>query len=151
MKLKLLASKLGREFRGDGEVEIIMPAPIEAAGPGTVIFVANEKYAPMLETTTASCVIVPEQFAARAKCAVLLSPNPYFDFSRALEIFFPPPTPKPGVDSTAHVAPDAVERVGAIHTALVARVRRRTLALIVQAQIREERDAPRSDTEGRGA
>jgi len=108
MKLKQLASKLGREFRGDGEIEIIMPAPIEAAGPGTVIFVANEKYAPMLETTTAACVIVPEQFAARAKCAVLLSPNPYFDFSRALEIFFPPPKPKPGIDSTAHVAPDAV-------------------------------------------
>ncbi len=96
MKLKELASKLGREFRGDGEVDIIMPAPIEAAGPGTIIFVANEKYAPMLETTTASCVIVPEQFVARAKCPVLISPNPYFDFSRTLEIFFPPPKPKPG-------------------------------------------------------
>ena len=89
MKLKELASKLGREFRGDGEVDIFMPAPIEAAGPGTIIFVANEKYAPMLETTTASCVIVPEQFAERAKCPVLISPNPYFDFSRVLEIFFP--------------------------------------------------------------
>ena len=54
MKLKELASKLGREFRGNGEVDILMPAPIEAAGPGTIIFVANEKYAPMLETTTAS-------------------------------------------------------------------------------------------------
>jgi UDP-3-O-[3-hydroxymyristoyl] glucosamine N-acyltransferase len=120
MKLKALASKLGREFRGDGEVEIIMPAPIEAAGPGTVIFVANEKYAPMLETTTASCVMVPEQFAARAKCAVLISPNPYFDFSRALEIFFPPPKPKAGIDPSAHVAPDAIiganASVGALAT-----------------------------------
>ena len=88
MKLKELASRLGREFRGDGEVDIFMPAPIEAAGPGTIIFVANEKYAPMLATTSAACVIVPEQFAARAKCPVLISPNPYFDFSRVLEIFF---------------------------------------------------------------
>jgi len=107
MKLKDLASKLAREFRGDGEVDIIMPAPIEAAGPGTIIFVANEKYAPMLESTTASCVIVPEQFAGRAKCPVLISPNPYFDFSRTLEIFFPAPKPKRGIDSTAQVAPDA--------------------------------------------
>jgi UDP-3-O-[3-hydroxymyristoyl] glucosamine N-acyltransferase len=107
MKLKELASKLGREFRGDGEVDIFLPAPIEAAGPGTVIFVANEKYAPMLETTSAACVIVPEEFAARAKCAVLISPNPYFDFSRALEIFFPAPKPKAGIDATAHIAPDA--------------------------------------------
>src|SRR5580700_3304244 len=104
MKLKLLASKLGREFRGDGDVDILMPAPIEADGPGTIIFVANEKYAPMLETTTASCVIVPEQFAARAKCPVLISPNPYFDFSRTLEIFFPAPKPKPGIDPSAQVA-----------------------------------------------
>jgi len=107
MKLREIASKLGREFRGNGEVDIFMPAPIEAAGPGTIIFVANEKYAPMLETTTASCVIVPEQFAARAKCPVLISPNPYFDFSRVLEIFFPPLKPPPGIDSTARIAPDA--------------------------------------------
>jgi len=108
MKLKELASKLGREFRGDGEADIFMPAPIEAAGPGTIIFVANEKYAPMLETTTASCVIVPEQFAARARCPVLISPNPYLDFSRVLEIFFPPLKPAPGIDPSARVAPDAV-------------------------------------------
>src|SRR5579862_7630865 len=104
MKLKELASKLGREFRGDGEVDIFMPAPIEAAGPGTIIFVANEKYAPMLGMTTASCVIVLEQFAARAKCPVLISPNPYFDFSRTLEIFFPAPKPEAGIDASARVA-----------------------------------------------
>jgi UDP-3-O-[3-hydroxymyristoyl] glucosamine N-acyltransferase len=107
MKLKELASKLGRQFRGDGEVEIFMPAPIEAAGPGTIVFVANEKFAPMLETTTASCVIVPEPFAARAKCPVLISPNPYFDFARVLEIFFPPLKPAPGIDASAHIAPNA--------------------------------------------
>ena len=107
MKLKEIAAKLGREFRGDGEVDIFMPAPIEAAGPGTIIFVANEKYAPMLETTTASCVIVPEQFAARAKCPVLISPNPYFDFSRVLELFFPPLKPPAGIDPSARIASDA--------------------------------------------
>jgi UDP-3-O-[3-hydroxymyristoyl] glucosamine N-acyltransferase len=113
MKLKDLAAKLGREFRGNGEVDILMPAPIEAAGPGTIVFVANEKYAPMLETTTASCVIVPEQFAARAKCPVLISPNPYFDFSRVLEIFFPPLKPAPGIDPSARVAADAAIGEGA--------------------------------------
>ncbi len=107
MKLKEIAAKLGREFRGNGEVDIFMPAPIEAAGPGTIIFVANEKYAPMLETTTASCVIVPEQFAARAKCPVLISPNPYFDFSRVLELFFPPLKPPAGIDPSARIASDA--------------------------------------------
>ena len=113
MKLKQLASKLGLEMRGDGEVEILMPAPIEAAGPGTIIFVANEKYAPMLETTTASCVIVPADFAARAKCPVLISSNPYYHFARVLEIFFPPLKPPPGIDPSAKVAPDAIIGEGA--------------------------------------
>jgi UDP-3-O-[3-hydroxymyristoyl] glucosamine N-acyltransferase len=107
MKLKELASRLQLEFRGDGEVDVLMPAPIEAAAPGTVIFVANEKYAPMLEKTRAACVIVPPQFADQAKCPVLISTNPYFHFARALEIFFPPHRPAVGVDPSARIAPDA--------------------------------------------
>src|SRR5690242_8017318 len=107
MKLKQLASKLGLEFRGDGEIEILMPAPIEAAAPGTLIFVANEKYAPMLQKTQAACVIVPPQFADQARCPVLISANPYFHFARALEIFFPPHRPTAGIDPSARVAPDA--------------------------------------------
>jgi UDP-3-O-[3-hydroxymyristoyl] glucosamine N-acyltransferase len=126
MKLKELATRLGIEFRGDGETEILMPAPIEAAGPGTVIFVANEKYTPMLATTTASCVIVPREFAERAKCPVLLSTNPYYDFARVLEIFFPAHRPPPGIDASARVATDASiganASVGA-HAAIGARVR----------------------------
>src|SRR5208282_4686095 len=43
MKLKELASKLGLESRGDGGVEIFAPAPIEAAGPGMIVFVASAK------------------------------------------------------------------------------------------------------------
>ena len=98
VKLKEIAAKFGASFAATAKSTSSMPAPIEAAGPGTIIFVANEKYAPMLETTTASCVIVPEQFAARAKVPVLISANPYFDFSRVLELFFPPLKPPPGID-----------------------------------------------------
>ncbi len=107
MKLQELASKLELEFRGDADTEIFMPAPIEAAGPGTVIFVASEKYAPMLETTSAACVIVTTEFAARAKCPVIISATPYYHFARTLEIFFPPLRPAPGIDPTARIASDA--------------------------------------------
>jgi len=41
MKLKELASKLGLKLRGDGEIEILAPVPIEAAAPGTIIFAAG--------------------------------------------------------------------------------------------------------------
>jgi UDP-3-O-[3-hydroxymyristoyl] glucosamine N-acyltransferase len=107
MKLKELASRLGLELRGNGEAGINAPAPLEAAAPGTIIFVASAKYLSALRTTTASCAIVPAELAAEAPCAVLISANPYADFARVLEIFFPPYRPAPGIDPTARIAPDA--------------------------------------------
>lgn len=107
MKLHELASRLGLELRGDGEVEVSAPAPLEAAAPGTIIFVAAAKYLDALRTTSASCAIVPADLAGQAPCAVLISANPYADFARVLEIFFPPYRPAPGIDPTARIAPDA--------------------------------------------
>jgi UDP-3-O-[3-hydroxymyristoyl] glucosamine N-acyltransferase len=107
MKLKELASRLELPLRGDGSLEIVSPAPLEAAMPGTVIFVAAAKYLDALRTTSASCAIVPPELAGEAPCAVMLSQNPYSDFARVLDIFFPPYRPSPGIDSTARIAPGA--------------------------------------------
>jgi len=106
MKLKELASKLGLEIRGDGGVEIFGPAPIEAAAPGMIVFVASAKYAPALQSSV-SAAITTAELAAGAKCATLISANPYADFARVLEIFFPPYRPAPGIDPRASIAPDA--------------------------------------------
>ena len=107
MKLKELASRLELELRGDGDTEIFAPAPIEAAGAGMIIFVAAEKFAPILQKSSASAAIVAAQFADQARCPILISPNPYADFSRTVGIFFPAYRPKPGIDPSACIAPDA--------------------------------------------
>ena len=107
MKLKELASRLGLELRGDGGVEIVAPAPIEAAAPGSIIFVAAARYAPLLERTSASAAIVAPDLAAAARCPVLISANPYADFARVIGIFFPPYRPAPGIDPSARIASDA--------------------------------------------
>src|SRR5262249_59177204 len=107
MKLAELASRLGLELRGNGEVEIFGPAPIEAAAPGMVIFVANGKFAPALKRTSASAAIVAPEFAEVAPCPVLISANPYADFAKTMAIFLPPYRPAPGIDPSARVAPDA--------------------------------------------
>ena len=106
MKLKELASKLGLELRGDPGVEIFAPAPIEAAGPGMIVFVASAKYASALQSNV-SAAITTAELAAGAKCATLVSANPYADFARVLEIFFPPYRPAPGIDPRASIAGDA--------------------------------------------
>src|ERR1017187_9054686 len=113
MKLKELASKLGLEIRGDGGVEIFAPAPIEAAGPGMIVFVASAKYAPALQSNVSAAITTP-QLGAGAKCATLVSANPYADFARVLEIFFPPYRPAPGIDPRASVAPDAAIGASAV-------------------------------------
>src|SRR5260370_20917361 len=106
MKLKELASKLGLEISGDSGVEIFAPAPIEAAGPGMIVFVASAKYASALQSSVPAA-ITTAGLAAGAKCATLISANPYADFARVLEIFFPPYRPAPGIDPRASIAPDA--------------------------------------------
>jgi len=106
MKLKELASKLGLELRGDGNVEIYAPAPIEAAAPGMIVFVAGAKYAPALQSSV-SAAITTAELAAGAKCATLISANPYADFARVLEMFFPPYRPAAGIDPRASIASDA--------------------------------------------
>ena len=48
MKLGEIATKLGLELRGDGELEIAMPAPIETAAAGMITFAVGPKYAAAL-------------------------------------------------------------------------------------------------------
>jgi UDP-3-O-[3-hydroxymyristoyl] glucosamine N-acyltransferase len=110
MKLSELALRLGLELRGDGELEIAAPAPIEAAGPGAITFAVGPKYSAALRSSRASAAIVAHEIAGEANCAVLVSAAPAFDFARVLEIFFPPHRPPRGIHPTAIVASDA--RVG---------------------------------------
>jgi UDP-3-O-[3-hydroxymyristoyl] glucosamine N-acyltransferase len=107
MKLRELASRLGLELRGNGEIEISAPASLEAAVPGTVIFVVGSRYAAALRATTASCAIVPPELAAGSPCATLISNNPAADFARVLAIFFPPYRPAPAIDPSARIASGA--------------------------------------------
>ena len=106
MKLNELALKLGLEIRGDGDVEILAPAPIEAASPGMIVFVASARYATALQSNV-SAAITTAELGASAKCATLISANPYADFARVLDIFFPPYRPAPGIDPRASIAADA--------------------------------------------
>jgi UDP-3-O-[3-hydroxymyristoyl] glucosamine N-acyltransferase len=71
-----------------------------------IVFVASAKYASALQSRV-SAGITTAELAAGAKCATLISANPYADFARVLGIFFPPYRPGPGIDPRASVASDA--------------------------------------------
>ncbi len=118
MTLGELADRLGAELvpRQGGDLaataasQILGVAGIETAGPATVTFVANPKYAGLARRTEAAAVIVEPAFPALT-AATLRIANPYMAWARAIEIFHPAPHYPPGIHPTAVVAPSA--RLGA--------------------------------------
>ncbi|HKV54552.1 MAG TPA: UDP-3-O-(3-hydroxymyristoyl)glucosamine N-acyltransferase [Candidatus Binataceae bacterium] len=111
MKLSELAARLGLELHGDGETEIVAPAPIDAAAEGTITFAVGAKYAAALRVSRAAAAIVPAELSGGANRPLLISANPVFDFARVLEIFFPPYRPPAEIHPSAVIAADA--RIGA--------------------------------------
>jgi UDP-3-O-[3-hydroxymyristoyl] glucosamine N-acyltransferase len=106
MKLSDIAARLGCRLVGDGELEISGVAGMEHAGPGQLTFLANPKYGPKVKHTQASAILVGEAIPG-IEIAFLISENPYLDFARALEFYYQPPRPAPGIHPLAYVAPSA--------------------------------------------
>lgn len=104
MKLNDLAAALGCSLEGDGDIEIKGVMGMEQAEAGHLTFLANPKYAPKLRKTQASAVLASRPIP---DIATLISANPYHDFARALELFYQPPRPKPGIHPSAAIASTA--------------------------------------------
>ncbi|HSG00109.1 MAG TPA: UDP-3-O-(3-hydroxymyristoyl)glucosamine N-acyltransferase [Vicinamibacterales bacterium] len=112
MRLADLADRLGAAVEGDADVEITGVAPIEAAGPHDLTFVANPRYARYLESTSAAAVILGPETDGRGRC-VLRAMDPYAAFVAALQLFDVRPRPRPGVHPTAVISRSAVLGPGA--------------------------------------
>ncbi len=106
MKLSELASTLGCELKGDGQLEITGVAGMEHATHHQLTFLSNPKYAPRVKHTHAGAILISEPIED-LPAAQLISANPYLDVARALALFYQPPRPKPGVHPLASVAASA--------------------------------------------
>jgi len=107
MKLSRIAELLDCELRGSGDVEISGVAGIEEAEPTHLTFVSNAKYIPKIKTTRAGAVILSPD-APSASIPSLLSTDPYTAFAKAIELFYQPPKPLPGIHPTAAISPGVV-------------------------------------------
>src|SRR5580698_9383056 len=104
MRLRDIAARLDCELSGDGEIEITGVAGMEHAGPSELTFLANPKYAHKLKHSRAGAVILRAP-VDELSAAQVISSNPYLDFARALEFFYQPPRPKPGIHPLASISP----------------------------------------------
>jgi UDP-3-O-[3-hydroxymyristoyl] glucosamine N-acyltransferase len=101
-----LAAVLGCEVVGDGSLEIAGVAPMEKAGPHELTFLANPKYAHKVKQSCAGAILIAEPLR-EGPMTSLVSKNPYLDFARALELFYRPPRPAPGIHPLASIAATA--------------------------------------------
>ena len=102
-----LAERLGCEISGDPRIEVAGVSTIEKAGPGEITFLANMKYAPKVKSSRAAAIIASESLQ-NTPAATLISSNPYYDFARALALYYQPPKPAPGIHPTACIAQSAM-------------------------------------------
>jgi UDP-3-O-[3-hydroxymyristoyl] glucosamine N-acyltransferase len=103
VRLSDLATRLGCDLRGDGELDVVRVRGLDEAGPGDLAFLANPRYAPQLATTRASAVIVAPTVETRLPS--LLSPNPYLAFAGAVALLHPAQRPAPGIHPSAQIDP----------------------------------------------
>ncbi len=110
LTVKELAERLGCPFEGDPETRIYGVAGLEQARKGDLVFLAHSRYRKLLEQTRASAAIIPEGETFRG-IPVILSANPHLAFIQAVELFFEPYRPAPGIHPAAFVSSSA--RIGA--------------------------------------
>jgi len=109
MTLGELAGKLGSELDGDPQVKVSGVAPLDTAGADQVSFLANPRYVPLLETTSAAGVIVPRATSAPGLNLIRMD-DPYFGFAMAMELFYAEPYEATGISDDAFVHQEA--RIG---------------------------------------
>jgi UDP-3-O-[3-hydroxymyristoyl] glucosamine N-acyltransferase len=106
-----LARLTGAEIGGAGRAELSLEdvAPLDAAGPAHLTFLANPKYATALGQSNAGAAFVhPDQtHRAPAGMTLLVTANPYIAFARAAQRFHPAPRPPAGIAPSAIIDPSA--------------------------------------------
>ncbi|HMU66919.1 MAG TPA: LpxD N-terminal domain-containing protein, partial [Cellvibrionaceae bacterium] len=105
--LQALADYLGGRCIGEGSITLNRLAPLEAAGPGDLSFVAKPALAKLLATAAASAYIVPPALADRVANGIEVA-EPYVAYAKVSRLFEVCPQIPTGVHPMACVDPSAI-------------------------------------------
>jgi UDP-3-O-[3-hydroxymyristoyl] glucosamine N-acyltransferase len=105
--LQDIADRYGGEVVGNAGTRVHQVATLEQGRPGTIAFLANERYLSQLGATRASAVIVGAAARDATGLPRIVCQNPYLYFARVATLFNPEPPPVAGIHATAVVAPSA--------------------------------------------
>ena len=106
MTLKQIADFIDGEIVGDAGIVITGISGIKEAKQGDITFLANPKYAPLMETTGASAVITSLDIKSSSK-PIIRTKNPSLGFAKAVGLFTPIDENHPkGIHPTAIIGKD---------------------------------------------
>lgn len=108
LTLETLAAHLGAQLVGDAQHTVDSVATLAHAQAHQLTFLANRKYAALLNTTQAGVVIVAPNDAPTYAGNRLIVNNPYSAYSKAAALLHPQPKPAQGVHPKAWIADDVV-------------------------------------------
>ena len=86
MTLAELASALGAEVRGNGELVIEAVATLDNATSAHIAFLANSKYRNRLAESQAGAVILSAQEAEKYSGNALVMANPYLGYAKVAQL-----------------------------------------------------------------
>jgi UDP-3-O-[3-hydroxymyristoyl] glucosamine N-acyltransferase len=108
MKLADIADHIGGVLEGDGSIDICGLSSLSEASAGDITFLANRKYASDVATTSASAVLVGQDWEGDCPCALLRVDDVDSAYSQVGVLMTPPPIVfAPGIHATAVIAEDA--------------------------------------------
>ncbi len=106
--LQQIATAIQAELHGDGSVEITAISSMQKALPGSITFLSDSKYSPLLATVEASAVIVkPEDLSACTTNALVMK-NPYVGFALVAQLLDTTPAPATDIAPSAVIAADVI-------------------------------------------
>jgi len=102
-KLADLASDLGADVVGDGNLDVCGVRPLDTAKAEHLSFLHNPKYVEEARSSQAGAILVADSETLPGRNLLVCS-EPYFALAGALEVFYPVVRPEPGVHPSAVVA-----------------------------------------------
>ncbi|MFQ5905351.1 MAG: UDP-3-O-(3-hydroxymyristoyl)glucosamine N-acyltransferase [bacterium] len=106
MKLREIADIVDGKLLGDPDAEVNSVAPIDAAGEGVLTFAASKQYLRAVESSRATCIMVPRGFHLGGRNLIEVE-DPRLALAKAMEVLYRPVSMPPGVEKGAHVAKTA--------------------------------------------
>ncbi|HKY33365.1 MAG TPA: UDP-3-O-(3-hydroxymyristoyl)glucosamine N-acyltransferase [Candidatus Polarisedimenticolia bacterium] len=110
--LEDLARRLKGRVLGDPRLQVRGVAPLGAAGPHDLSFLANRRYLHEARNSRAGAILVAEGTDLPGR-TLLVVPDPYAGLAAALDLFHPAERPRPGVSPRSIVAASSTVGEGA--------------------------------------